>query len=255
MYLPPFFVDLILIHHMFNIWEKKRARVFFSYSYEITRNRNDTTLPQQETMEKIVWKYSVWKQLRRCQKSMAVALKRWVRTVQRTNLHGCHFTLCFLFGWKTIQLYWDYSRSTLRLPVFQPKNFIMELAFFVIFWLPGSCAPTCSWFNGWGCMAVALAELSIASELLQQVRWKFEKPAVYNLLTKGLGHGFLWEHVICKNLWLNTSTDPHKLLWQIILIPIKDCSRWWFQRCFYMFIPGEMIHFDEHIFQLGGSTT
>ena len=40
------------------------------------------------------------------------------------------------------------------------------------------------------------------------------------------------------------------------ILHINWCIRWWFQICF-IFIPiwGFMIQFDEHIFQMGGSTT
>ena len=124
MYLPPFLVDLILIQHTFDIWEKPRAMFFFSYRYEISRkwlqasfrpvfdlffSRNDTTLPQQGNnngKNRIEMQCMI--QLRRCQiqapwrlPPSKKRLSSWKSgsSDSRNNQSPvwCHFTVCVFF--------------------------------------------------------------------------------------------------------------------------------------------------------------
>ena len=64
--------------------------------------------------------------------------------------------------------------------------------------------------------------------------------------------GKVRETAIQKNC-LSTSRGTYQFHYDSMIYTLTG---WWFQTVFiFTRIPGEMIQFDEHIFEMGGSTT
>ena len=61
---------------------------------------------------------------------------------------------------------------------------------------------------------------------------------------------------IIADLWMWSTKYNETGVYISRVYPESSWTRWWFQT-FFIFTPNprEMIQFDEHIFQMGGSTT
>lgn len=101
----------------------KWIQVSFLFSLWSVFSRNDTTLPQQGTTEKIVSKGSALYSWEDAKCRPMFILKKWVRTGQATNLHGCHFTVWFFSSGKELSNYIGIIAAgpLLRLPVFRQR--------------------------------------------------------------------------------------------------------------------------------------
>ena len=66
-----------------------------------------------------------------------------------------------------------------------------------------------------------------------------------------ISNHLLFETHVLLSLSPKKTSRPYRCFVFFMFSPI-DIPRWWFQ-IFFIFTPGEMIHFDEHIFQMGWS--